>query len=131
MVDYNAGVAAKDEGSATTFPFGASILYRPTVSGPTEITLEGGFRYVFVNSDIDITATDGYYIYKDNVEIDDGLVGLIGADIAYPLSPKVKLGFGAGYQFDISKGKATWFGVDLGDNEMKGFYLRLGLNVKI
>jgi len=84
-----------------------------------------------VSSDVDGTVTDGADTLKDTIDIDDGLIGLIAGNVAYPISPTMNLGFGAGYQFDISKGSAEWYGFDLGDNEMKGFFLRLGFNVKM
>jgi hypothetical protein len=125
------GTVTEVDGSARTFPIGASVLYRPTVGGPSEVTLECGLRYVFVNSDINVTVSDRYGIYKHKVDIDDGLVGLLGADISFPVSSTIKVGFGAGYQFDISKGDVIFQGIDIGNNEMKGFFLRLGMNIKI
>jgi hypothetical protein len=125
------GTVAEVDGSATTFPIGATVLYRPTVGGPSEVTLECGFRYVIVSSDIDVTVFEGYNKYKHKVDIDDGLVGLLGADISFPVSATMKIGFGAGYQFDISKGDVIFQGFDIGNNEMKGFFLRLGMNIKI
>lgn len=123
--------AGKFDGSATTFPLGASVLYRPTMGGTTEITLEGGLRYVFINSDVDVAITDGYDLYSGSIDADDGLIGLLGVDVAFPVSPTMKLGMGLGYQFDISKGDVSIEDIDFDENEMKGFVIRLGMNVKI
>jgi hypothetical protein len=123
--DLGAAAIAQPDGNALTFPLGASVLFRPSAVG----TIECGLRYVFVSSNVDVGATYSNIHVKDNVDIDDGLVGLVGADWAYPITPTVNVGFGAGYQFDISKGSVSWRGIDLEDNELKGFYLRLGLNL--
>lgn len=132
-VDVAAVVSA--DGSALTLPFGGSVLFRPAMDGPAKVTLEAGLRYVFVDSGVDIEAavydgSDTVYI-TDNVDFDDGVIGLIGADISFPISPKVDFGFGAGYQVDIVKGDVYWMGERIGENEMKGIFIRLGFDVKI
>jgi hypothetical protein len=124
-------IAFSVDGSMTTIPVGASILLRPSITQAAEITFEGGIRYVFINSDIDFDATDYSTYYWGEVDVDDGVIGLLGVDIAVPLSPKAKIGLGAGYQFDISKGDGSIEGIDIQENKMKGFYLRLGLNFNL
>ena len=131
LIDYDLGLAVGIDGSAKTFPLGASVLLRPFEGVTADITFEGGLRYVFVDSNIDAWVSDGYDSLKATVDINNGLIGLIAGNVAYPISPKMNLGFGVGYQFDISKGSVKWYGADLGDNAMKGFFLRLGLNLKI
>lgn len=126
------GYAIKADGDAVMIPLGISALLRPLPSNsPFTLTLEGGLRYVVVNSDITITATDYEYIYEDEVDIDNGLIGLIGADLSIPIAPKASVGLGMGYQFDISKGDATWVGINIGENELEGFYINLGLDIKL
>ena len=133
-------VATKTSGSATVFPLGFSLLYNPDVqgviktdfdSGNIPLILEGGLRYVFINSDIHTTENLGYTYLKKEVDIDNNLVGLVAADIIFPIPSRVKLSAGIGYQFDIVKGSIKWSGYDLGDNELKSFFLRLGLSLKI
>jgi hypothetical protein len=132
LIQVKGDYAYKLNGSAMIFPFGISTLYRPSIGESAEVTFEGGIRYVFVNSDIDVTLDDDLYIYKISLDIDDGLVGIIGANVDFPVSPIAKFGFGAGYQFDISKGDVSSNGLDLDiDNELKGIYLRFGLTVKL
>jgi hypothetical protein len=133
-------VARKTGGSATMFPLGFSLLYNPDVQGVIKtdfdfgnipLILEGGLRYVFVNSDIHTTDNLGYTYLKKKVNIDNGLVGLVAADMLFPIPSRVKLSAGIGYQFDIVKGSIKWSGFDLGDNELKSVFLRLGLTLKI
>ena len=129
------GYAVGADGSATTVPIGGSVIIKPLTGGPAELTLEGGLRYVIVSSDVDLigAASDGFdsIVVEDEVDIDNGVVGLFGADISFPLSPQAKIGFGAGYQFDIEKGDVTWLGEEIGDNEMKGFFLRVGISIDL
>jgi hypothetical protein len=133
-------VARETSGSATVFPLGFSLLYNPDVQGVIKtdfdfgnipLILEGGLRYMFVNSNIHTTENLGYTYKKENVDINDGLVGLVAADMVFPLPSKIKLSAGFGYQFDIVKGNIKWSGFDLGDNEFRAFFLRLALTLKI
>ena len=128
---YGYGLAGQADGSAKTFPLGASVLFKPVANSSAEITIETGLKYVIVDSSVDGALTDGVTVIIDDFDIDNGFVGLLAADIAIPVSPKFNLGIGAGYQFDISKGDISWGGIDTEDNELKGFFLRLGLNFKI
>lgn len=126
------GYAVEADGDATVIPFGASVLFRPLpVNSQIILTLEGGLRYAIVNSDIDVVATDYEYIYGDEVDIDNGLIGILGVDVGIPFSQKASLSFGAGYQFDIAKGDAEWYGINIGENELKGLMLNFGINVKL
>ena len=125
-------LAAEIDGSALAVPLGGSVLVRPLPEGaPVDLTLEGGLRYVVVESDIDLAATDYYYIYEDEVDLENGVVGLLGAKLGFPVSDRAKLAVGMGYQFDIVKGDAEWFGVEIEESEMKGFYVNFGVNVKL
>lgn len=133
-IKVNVYTAYKLRGSATTFPLGASVLFRPTLAVLEEdITFESGLRYVFVLSDVDARVQDGYSdTGSGSVDIDDGLLAVIAGDVAFPVSSKLKLGFGGGYQFDLSKGSTTLSGTDIKyDNRMKGCFLRLGVHVKL
>jgi hypothetical protein len=84
-----------------------------------------------MHSSIHTTENLGYTYNKEKVDINDGLVGLVAADMVFPLPSRVKLSAGFGYQFDIVKGSIKWSGFDLGDNELRAFFLRLALALKI
>lgn len=129
---FEDGLAGKLDGSALAVPLGGSVLVRPLpADAPVELTLEGGLRYVVVQSDIDLAVTDYYDIYKDEVDLENGMVGSVGADLGFHLSDRTKLAVGVGYQFDIAKGDAEWFGTNIEEFEMKGFSLNFGINVKL
>ena len=129
-VFFEDGLSAKLDGSALVIPLGASVLLRPMPADtPFELTLEGGLRYVVVDSNVDLAATDFYYYAEDELDIENSVVGILGAELGFPLSDGMGLSFGFGYQFDISKGDVEWFGVDIEEFEMEGFYFNFGLNI--
>lgn len=127
-------VAASMEGDVMLVPIGGSILFRPTLSGNLDLIIEAGLRYVIVESDAEATiaAADAFGNVVGgtaDIEIDNGVVGLIAANLEAELSPGVSLLGGVGYQFDIAKGDAEWMGEDLGENELKAFFIRAGLAI--
>jgi len=129
-VFFEDGLAAQLDGSALVIPLGASVLLRPTPADARfDLTLEGGLRYVVVDSNVDFAVTDFYYYFEDALDIENGVVGVIGAEVGIPLSDVMGLSFGFGYQFDISEGDVEWLGVDIEEFEMKGFYFNFGLNI--
>jgi len=129
-VFFEDGLATQLDGSALVIPLGASVLLRPTPADARfDLTLEGGLRYVVVDSNVDFAVTDFYYYFEDELDIENGVVGVIGAEVGIPLSDVMGLSSGFGYQFDISKGDVEWFGVDIEEFEMKGFYFNFGLNI--
>lgn len=125
-------VAAAMEGDVLLIPIGGSVLLRPKLSGNLDLILEGGLRYVIVESDAEAAiaaanAFGGVVGGSAEIEIDDGVVGLIAANLEADLSPGLSLFGGVGYQFDLAKGDAKWMGEDFGENELKAFFLRVGL----
>lgn len=125
-------LAAQLDGSALVIPLGVSVLLRPMPAGtPFDLILEGGLRYVVVDSKVDLAATDFYYYFKDELDIENSVVGILGAEVCFPLSDGMGLSFGLGYQFDISKGDVEWFGVNIEEFEMKGFYFNFGVNISL
>ena len=64
-----------------------------------------------------------------DIEIDNSIVGLIAANLEAEVSPGINLLGGVGYQFDISKGDAELMGEDVGENELKAFFIRAGLAI--
>jgi hypothetical protein len=134
---YNsqAAVAAKASGDITFVPLGGSLLIRPIHIDRVSLTLEGGVRYVFVNSQVDFEAAyaDVYgrreYI-KEQYDIGNGVVGIISANLEVKIVNPLFVFIGAGYQFDISKGKITLPGAAGSvDNELKAFYGKAGLGL--
>ncbi|HNR93984.1 MAG TPA: hypothetical protein PKM67_02385 [Kiritimatiellia bacterium] len=131
------GYAGGLEGDATMVPVGASGLYIIPVGKNASLTLEGGLRYVIMNSNVKyveaeaLADTYGNVLgasYSYDVDFDNGIVGIIGADFDIELSPGFRLFAGAGYQIDLLKGDTEADGVDIDyENELKGAFIRAGL----
>lgn len=124
-------------GDATMIPLGASLMARLPLAEATWLTLEGGFRYVVVDSSVEysLEAFDRYGRRLDSialdVDIDDGVVGLIGAEIDIPIGIGIALYGGAGYQFDLSKGKVKLAGEDIDyKNKLEAVQFSVGLKLE-
>ncbi|MGC9323778.1 MAG: hypothetical protein ACP5G0_03410 [Desulfomonilia bacterium] len=134
--------ATRVDGSATIFPVGVSLVYNPDIRGAIKtdfgnvpLLLEAGIRYVFVSSGVDTTertydGSDTVYITED-LDIGDSLMGIVAADIVFPVPFNALISFGLGYQFDIMRGTIDWAGYDLGGNRFKAVVLRLGVTLKM
>ena len=81
-------------------------------------------------AEAEIAAADafgGLFAAKDTIDIDDGIIGVIGANIEGKVSKQVSLFAGLGYQLDLVKGGTTFMGEDLeDDNELKALLVRAG-----
>ena len=124
--EVDPGVVTAVDGDVNIFPVGGSILLRPISGENMSLTLEAGVRYVFVDSQADVEVFDGSGYDTKRLEIDDGVVGLVAAEIVTRFGSQLSLLLSAGYQFDLSKGDATWFGADAGENELKAFLAKAG-----
>lgn len=134
---YTYDFVQKISGDATMIPLGVSGLYEIPVNQIVNFTLEGGIRYVIVDSNIKydetFTYTDGYWggSYSDSdsydVDIDNGVVGVLGAKFDVEVSEGFRVFAGAGYQFDMIKGDVSINGYDIAENELKAAFIRAGL----
>ncbi len=130
------GAAVGLEGDATMIPLGASVLYKMPLDNSIAFTVDAGLRYVIVNSSVKLVMAEALVdtygnritdAYSYDVDIEGGLVGAIGANLDYEVSAGFKIFAGGGYQFDITKGKVEADGTELGENELKGAFIRGGL----
>lgn len=131
------GVDTGLKGDATMVPFGLSAIFKSELGEGVNLVLEGGVRYVFVDSSVTVDATEwamniyGQSVaqgYSWDVDIDDGFVGLLAADLDFDLGLQSSLFAGIGYQFDISKGDVEFRGARIGENELQAFLLRAGFS---
>jgi len=143
--DVGGGFVAKYregfEGDAVMLPLGASGLYRIALGETTSLILEGGLRYVIVNSNVkfveafevdDATGNALVEAMSYDIDLDNGVVGLVGGDFEVALSESFNLFAGAGYQFDVLKGDISVVGIDSDvENELKAFYARAGISLDI
>ena len=129
---------AHEEGDANMIPIGVSGLYQIQVGNTAKILLEGGARYVAINSKVERrqeapyaeTATHIYY-RNETIEIDfeDGMVGFIGANIEFDLGSGWSLFVGGGYQFDIAKGDYKVGGKAIDEHSLAGAFARAGVGL--
>jgi hypothetical protein len=130
---YGAYVAEKISGDATLTPIGVSILLRPKLEGGMKLTLETGIRYLLVDVNADysavVTGPGGTYVEDASYEADDAIVGVVQADLEFPVSKSAAFFGGVGLQFDISKSEASiWaYGQKTsGDVSAQALMFRLG-----
>jgi hypothetical protein len=84
------------DGDVTLIPLGGSLLFKPVNDDKISLSLEAGLRYVIVDSGVDAevaaaNATGALVAMKDTVEIDDGVVGVLGANIEGRVSKTISL----------------------------------------
>lgn len=129
---------AHEEGDATAFPIGVSGLYKIPIGNVASILLEGGARYVAINSNVERrqevpygeTETRIYYNNKTyEIDFEDGFVGFIGANIEFDLGSGWSLFGGGGYQFDIAKGDYAVEGQAVDEHSLAGAFARAGIGL--
>jgi len=122
---------AKTSGNIWTLPIGMSGLYQIALGKDAMLSFDAGFRFVTVHSDADLRATlAGSGTFKDEIDIDNGWIGVLGLNYEKQISDNVSWLIGGGYQFDIDKGEAEWRGIDLGDNKLESVFMRIGMVFK-
>lgn len=120
-------------GNANPLQGGVSFLYRPWTDKNVSLSFEAGIRYIFISSkvNVDVSYTEPRSgvagIVKGDTELDEAVVGRLGADLEIALTPEMSLFAGAGYQFDIEKSRLDWEGRELFEVEMGGPFARAGL----
>lgn len=126
-------VSASIDGDVRLVPMGGSLLIRPIKTDKLSVILEGGVRYVVVDSSaeckVEAHNEEGEsYSMKETIDMDDGVVGVVAATIEGKISKNVSLFIGGGYQYDISKGEVKILDEDAGKNELEAFFVKAGLS---
>jgi len=123
----------EEDGSATLIPIGGSVLFRPAVSGNATLTLEAGIRYVIIEADADVdyavATSRGFIAGSAEYDADDAVMGLVQADLEFPVNETASLFVGAGFQFDIDESEASVniLGEEFAtDVEGQAFFIRVG-----
>ena len=134
LSDNTAIISYDADGSVIMLPIGGSMFLRAFPNDNLMLLFEGGVRYVFVesNADISVEYTDiyGRYIRADQeIEIDDGIIGITSFSAKNAITEKFKIIGTLGYQFDIHKGDAKWLGEDMGENELESFFISAGFEL--
>jgi hypothetical protein len=135
-------VTTELSGDVTYIPLGASVLARLGADSRSRLSflLEAGVRYMFCDSDADITRTtirelDPPLVEREEFDCDDGIVARIGGGIEWAMSNSyrpMKLLLTGGYQFDLDQGEATEDRWDTSvDLELNAFFVEIGLVIPI
>ena len=115
-------------------PIGVSLLLRPIDTSRVSLTLEGGARYVIVDSQAEVKINargpDSRIFVRDTLDIDDGIVAVAAATLDIKLNSQVSLLGGAGYQFDLQKGDITMLGESFGHNKLESLLIQAGVAVR-
>ena len=124
-------------GSVYMIPLGGGLILRQPAGDRLNLCAEAGIRYVLVESDVELDGflgtpgVGGQPSLNEELELDDGIIGLLRADIEYLLGGSTRIVAGIGYQFDLEKGDAELFGQQTGENELEAFFVELGICVDI
>jgi hypothetical protein len=123
-------------GDAGFMSLGGAVVVRTPVFSGMRLTAEGGVRYVYSNSDVELEYErrngSGFREYKAGTVDFDGtsMIGLIAADLEMPVASSVALFVGGGFQFDIVKADVEWYDDSkLDDLELQAFYVQGGARV--
>ncbi len=134
--------ASQLKGVAQLIPLSAAGVFRHQLSPKLDLNLEAGLIYILVNSNVEYDeaiglASGGRSVidsYTSDVDIDNGLLAVIAADLRYKHVPSSKWTWlaGVGYQADISKGDVSYpatpiTGAATGESELKALSFRFGL----
>lgn len=136
------------EGDAVLYPAGISAILSIPI-GKAALSFETGLKYVFINSKVKANMLDGIYdtwyndvmtadSWQDEVEIDDSLLGLVGAQLDIPIATMAKVYIGCSYQFDLTKGDVTlkssypaYNGIVTEENDLTGLAAETGIAIEL
>ena len=135
MTEGSLNFKGTQEGNIQTIPFGASLLLRPVNTDSFELTVEGGLRKFWIDSDVKVTfeEADEYSgdpetdVYK--LDIQDGFVAVAAMDADYKITESLSLFAGVGYQWDMNKGKIEYQGTEIDKNKLEAFFAHAGIAI--
>jgi hypothetical protein len=129
------------KGDGQYVPAGVSILTRSNGSQPgPSLSFEAGLRYMVSHSDMSLTETNRVpsaprFVDITNtydVDLDDGLVARVAANLTWPIGPQASIFLAGGYQFDLDKGDATVDAIRLSEEvELAAFFIQLGVAIPL
>jgi hypothetical protein len=121
-------------GHTALMPVGASLLHRMDLGEFVSLTFEGGLRYVFVESSVNVETEyeDDYeYSYnRDTLEADDTYVAIAALHMEAEWAEDLLITGGVGYQFDLGESNERLLGEDLGTTSYQGLFANVGLVMK-
>lgn len=132
--DADSYYSSSIEGSATLVPVGVSLLTRGHIGPNLSLVLEGGARYVFVDSSIDSAAYledgNGVVFSDDRIDIENAWLGIAGVSLEADMSEAVSFHAGLEYQFDLTRPRETYLGEDIGETSLSAVSAVLGVAIR-
>ena len=113
-------------GRVDVYPVGASLVYDFIDYAPFRVLLEGGVRYLFVDSQATMVDVVGRQL---DLKIDNGFTLVVGASAQYALTENLRVFGAVHYQYDPN-GEAinTIYGPQR-DNQFSSLLLQAGVSV--
>jgi len=116
-------------GDMEVTPFGGSVLFQVFNEDSMSLTLEAGVRYMAVDSKVKARNSTFATTDRTDIDIDDGIVGRIGATFEYASSEDFLWTLGLAYQEDIQRGDVTFDGGSAVDNIMEAFVVEAAMRM--
>ena len=119
-------------GDTTLIPIGVSLLYRMPISMHAQWVLEGGVRYVFVDSSVVasldyVDGAGGYYL-EDTIRAENFAQGVVGLSLEGSIDEPLRFMVGVSYQFDLTEPIETFDGEDLGATCFDAVVFKIGFS---
>ena len=115
------------DGQLTAIPVGPSIIYKIADMTDWNLTAEAGVRYVFAQSGVTYRRTDDDS--SGTLDIEGGVVGVLGLDYERYFGDGMLAFVGAGYQFDLDEGNLQVSSLSDESNKLEAFFARVGTKI--
>jgi len=130
--DESYAIVTSVSGDTSLIPIGVSLLCRMPISPYVNWVLEGGVRYVFVDSGVIATvdyvdASGGYYL-EDTIRTKNFVQGVVGLSLEGSFAEPLRLVGSVGYQFDLTEPMETFDGDDMGATSFDAVVFSVGLS---
>lgn len=113
-------------GTLTLIPVGGSLVYRLVDWTEWGLIAEAGVRYVLTQSNMDFLRTLPDRRYREEMDIKNGWVGVLGLDYERLFSNGWTMFLGMSYQMDIQTGRIEVNTGHLQDNELQALFFKVG-----
>jgi hypothetical protein len=107
---------------------GPSLLYKIADATEWNLTTEVGVRYVFAQSAVSYRRVDSGK--KGTLDIDNGVIAVVGLDFERYFDDGKSFFVGAGYQMDIDDGTIQVSDIKSTSNELEAFFARVGTKIQ-
>jgi hypothetical protein len=128
FVDQLRGGATVD-GSAGYIPLQGSLLFAAYRDDRLALNLEAGLRYQVAVTSAEVRVPLGGGTDSLKIDLGDSVTGMVAAHLEFSPTGGYAIVLGAGYQQDIVQGEISVSETTVGDVELSGAFLHLGVTV--